>query len=138
MLSLETNNVLVRSFCVSWLVAGRLNFMGKKKLLRERLILEQWLLTFLEVLNPTSSIHAFTKTFVFGKIKYAFFPSTSKHKHKNCTMHHLHRGSLLKEQNCRTLVTDSLYPWGSIKPRLRTTVLERVLILNRMLLEKLL
>ena len=31
--------------------------------------LEQWLLTLLEVLNPTSSIHALIKAFVDGKIK---------------------------------------------------------------------
>ena len=31
--------------------------------------LKQWFLTLLEVLNPTSSIHAFIEPFVDGKIK---------------------------------------------------------------------
>jgi hypothetical protein len=33
----------------------------------------QWVLTLLEVLNPTSFICAFTEPFLTGKIKYDFF-----------------------------------------------------------------
>ena len=45
------------------------------------IVLEQWLLTFLEALNPTSSIHAFIEHFVVGKISCAVFSSNSLHMH---------------------------------------------------------
>ena len=70
--------------------------------------LEQWFLTLLEVLNPSSSIHAFIEPFVVAKIK--------------CVSWILF---LLFKISCRrTSKTDSSNPWGSIEPRLRTTDLE--------------
>ena len=74
-------------------------------------MLEQCFLTLLKVLNPTSSIHAFIKSFVVGKIKYV--------------SRILFLLLLFLKISCLgTPETDSLIPRGSIEPRLRTTVLQ--------------
>ena len=76
---------------------------------------EQWFLTLFEVLNPTSSIHAFIKPFVVGKIKCVswvlfFF----------------------------TFIAQNLLPpnpWSSIEPKLRTTALQSLRFLAPSLLD---
>ena len=52
---------------------GYLHGLGIHALFQEPDTLRQWFLTLLEVLNPTSSICAFTKPFLIGKIKHDFF-----------------------------------------------------------------
>ena len=77
----------------------------------------QWFFILLEVLNPTSSIHAFIEPFVVAKIK--------------CVSRIFFVLLLLLKISCRqTCETDSPNPWGSIKPRLSTTAVgyERIKI----------
>ena len=68
--------------------------------------LEQWFLTLLEVLNPSSSIHAFIEPFVVGKIK--------------CVLWILFFLLLLRKISCRRIPEiDSPNLLDSIEPRLR-------------------
>ena len=62
-----------------------------------RVGVEQWFLTFLEVLSPTCPIHALIEPFVIGKMKSALFFKFKSHAYNccrtSCTMHHLHTKS---------------------------------------------
>ena len=50
---------------------------------RETLPLRQWFLTFLEVLNPTSSIHAVIDPFIVAKMQCGFFFKFKTHVYNN-------------------------------------------------------
>ena len=69
---------------------------------------EQWLLTFLEEMSPTSSIHAF----IVGNIKFGFFSSNSKHVYT--VFEHVHK--LGKQSMTSRIIqmgwTKPLNPWN--------------------------
>ena len=76
---------------------------------RLRLVANAIDLTLLEVLNPTSSIHAFIKPFVV----VALFSNSPIYR-------------ISAQTSGVTPETDSQNPWGSIEPRLRTTAIEYI------------
>ena len=96
--------------------------------------LEEWFLTLLAVLNPTSSISAFIELFAVAKTKCAMFSLNSKYIYiyNSVLLHKLAKAehddinyTSGMSQNRPTSEIDSPNPWGLIKPRFRPTYLEQ-------------